>query len=250
MSQPAARISDFHVCPLVLPPGPFLPPVPHVGGPVVSGQPNVLVAMMPAARVSDMCTCAGVPDVVVSGAFNVLIGNMPAARMGDSTVHGGAITTGAPTVLIGTSGAAGGGGGGLAGFGQWVMEQIGKFFGTGSLESGESGMVCMVPEGVSDAASLSETAAQADRLRAAAESGAPFVEVCSGAGTESGRKREEEERARQQGDEMSAYGADLPDAYGTPGAAGEGGGAGSDGEATGNGGTGNGGASTDDDGSR
>ena len=87
MSQPAARIMDFHTCPLVLPPGPFLPPVAHVGGPVVSGQPNVLVAMSPAARVTDMCTCAGVPDLVLSGAFNVLIGNMPAARMGDSTLH-------------------------------------------------------------------------------------------------------------------------------------------------------------------
>ncbi|MBS8226400.1 PAAR domain-containing protein [Vannielia litorea] len=212
MSQPAARIMDFHTCPLVLPPGPFLPPVAHVGGPVVSGQPNVLVAMSPAARVTDMCTCAGVPDLVLSGAFNVHIGNMPAARMGDSTLHGGVITTGAMNVLIGTSGAAGGGMGGLAAFGQWVMNQVGQWFHTGSLESGESGMVCMVPEGVSDAASMSEVAAQAERLREAAESGVPFVEACCEAGRTQDRQREEAEKERQQdeGDHMSAYGAEAP----------------------------------------
>jgi uncharacterized Zn-binding protein involved in type VI secretion len=31
----------------------------------------------------------------------VLVGGMPAARMGDSTSHGGAITLGCMTVLIG-----------------------------------------------------------------------------------------------------------------------------------------------------
>lgn len=46
---PAARISDMHVCPMVNP-----GPVPHVGGPVIKGQPNVLTGKMPQARVSDM----------------------------------------------------------------------------------------------------------------------------------------------------------------------------------------------------
>ncbi|QDC10745.1 hypothetical protein FHY55_16580 [Oceanicola sp. D3] len=211
MSQPAARIMDFHTCPLVLPPGPFLPPVPHIGGPVVSGQPNVLISYSPAARVSDTCFCAGVPDMVVSGAFNVLIGNMPAARMGDSTIHGGVITTGAPTVLIGTSGAGGGGMGGLAGFAQWVMNQIEGWIGTGSLESGESGVACMVPESASDAASMSEVEAQADRLREAAESGVPFVEACCAAGPAQDRQQEEAEKERQkEGAEMSAYGDSYP----------------------------------------
>ena len=55
----------------------------------------------PAARVGDMCICVGPPDTIVQGSMTVLIGNMPAARIGDMTSHGGVITTGMPTVLIG-----------------------------------------------------------------------------------------------------------------------------------------------------
>jgi uncharacterized Zn-binding protein involved in type VI secretion len=56
---------------------------------------------MPAARVGDMCTCAGPPDTIVAGSATVMIGSMPAARMGDSTAHGGSIVIGCPTVMIG-----------------------------------------------------------------------------------------------------------------------------------------------------
>jgi uncharacterized Zn-binding protein involved in type VI secretion len=35
------------------------------------------------------------------GSTTVLIGGMPAARLGDQTVHGGVITVGAPTVIVG-----------------------------------------------------------------------------------------------------------------------------------------------------
>jgi uncharacterized Zn-binding protein involved in type VI secretion len=77
-------------------------PVPHVGGPILPpGAPTVLIGGMPAARVGDMCTCTGPPDVIVMGSTKVLIGNMPAARMGDQTLHGGAIVLGCFTVLIG-----------------------------------------------------------------------------------------------------------------------------------------------------
>lgn len=93
--KPAARISDMHVCPMVT------GVVPHVGGPVALGCPTVLIGMMPAARVGDMCVCVGPPDVIAMGSATVLIGMMPAARMGDMTAHGGAIVTGCPTVLIG-----------------------------------------------------------------------------------------------------------------------------------------------------
>lgn len=96
---PAARLTDFHECPMVTP---GLPPIPHVGGPVVGpGQPNVLIAGLPAARVGDMLVCVGPPDSIVKGSSTVLIGGMPAARMGDSTAHGGTIMLGAPTVMIG-----------------------------------------------------------------------------------------------------------------------------------------------------
>ena len=94
--QPAARISDLHICPMVNP-----GPVPHVGGPVIKGDPTVLIGMMPAARVGDLCTCVGPPDSIAMGSTSVLIGMMPAARLGDMTVHGGSITSGCPTVLIG-----------------------------------------------------------------------------------------------------------------------------------------------------
>jgi uncharacterized Zn-binding protein involved in type VI secretion len=76
--------------------------VPHVGGPILPpGCPTVLIGDLPAARVGDMATCVGPPDVIAMGAATVLIGGMPAARMGDQTAHGGTITLGCPTVLIG-----------------------------------------------------------------------------------------------------------------------------------------------------
>lgn len=97
MGQPAARINDMHVCPMVNP-----GPVPHVGGPILpAGAPTVLIGGMPAARVGDMATCTGPPDTIIAGSSTVLIGGMPAARLGDSTAHGGAIVAGEPTVLIG-----------------------------------------------------------------------------------------------------------------------------------------------------
>ena len=86
----------MHSCPMVDP-----GPKPHVGGPILPpGNPRVLIGGMPAARVGDMCTCAGPPDAIVAGSAKVMIGGMPAARMGDSTAHGGVITVGAPTVMI------------------------------------------------------------------------------------------------------------------------------------------------------
>jgi len=96
MGQPAARMTDMHVCPMVT----VL--VPHVGGPILPPcSPTVLIGGLPAARVTDLATCVGAPDVIVLGSFTVLIGGMPAARMGDMTAHGGVIVLGFPTVLIG-----------------------------------------------------------------------------------------------------------------------------------------------------
>lgn len=93
---PAARITDMHTCPM------FTGPVPHVGGPILPpGAPTVLIGNLPAARVGDMATCVGPPDVIVAGSATVLISNMPAARMTSSTAHGGIVVAGCPTVLIG-----------------------------------------------------------------------------------------------------------------------------------------------------
>jgi len=94
---PAARVGDMHVCPMVNPNG-----SPHTGGPVIPpGLPTVMINGMPAATVGNMCTCAGPPDVILQGSTTVLIGGKPAARMGDPTAHGGQITLGSPTVMIG-----------------------------------------------------------------------------------------------------------------------------------------------------
>jgi len=61
----------------------------------------VLIEGLPAARVTDMASCAGPPDIIVAGSGTVLIGGMPAARMGDATAHGGTIVAGSATVMIG-----------------------------------------------------------------------------------------------------------------------------------------------------
>lgn len=93
---PAARVSDMHTCPM------SDGPKPHVGGPILPpGAPTVLIGGLPAARVSDLCTCVGPPDAIIMGSSTVLIGGLPAARMGDSTAHGGVIVAGYPTVMIG-----------------------------------------------------------------------------------------------------------------------------------------------------
>jgi uncharacterized Zn-binding protein involved in type VI secretion len=76
MAQPAARVGDMHVCPMVT------GLVPHIGGPVMPpGCPTVFIGGMPAARVGDLCTCIGPPDTIAMGSATVLIGGMPAARM-------------------------------------------------------------------------------------------------------------------------------------------------------------------------
>jgi uncharacterized Zn-binding protein involved in type VI secretion len=93
---PAARVTDMHVCPMVT------GLVPHVGGPIIPPCcPTVIIGGMPAARITDMATCVGPPDVIVKASTTVMIGFLPAARIGDQTVHGGVIVTGYPTVIIG-----------------------------------------------------------------------------------------------------------------------------------------------------
>ncbi len=98
---PAARIGDMHTCPMATP---GTPPIPHVGGPVTLGAATVMIGMMPAARMGDMCTCVGPPDTIAKGSPTVMIEGMMAARIGDLTMHGGVITLGCPTVMIGEVG--------------------------------------------------------------------------------------------------------------------------------------------------
>ena len=93
---PAARVGDMHTCPMVT------GTVPHVGGPILPpGAPTVNIGWMPAAKVWDKLTCVGPPDTIAMGSATVNIAGQPAARQGDSTAHGGSITLGLPTVMIG-----------------------------------------------------------------------------------------------------------------------------------------------------
>ena len=70
--QPAARMGDRHVCPMVTP---GVPPIPHVGGPILPPcSITVLIGGQPAARVGDQCLCVGPPDVIAMGCMTVMIG--------------------------------------------------------------------------------------------------------------------------------------------------------------------------------
>lgn len=96
---PAARVGDLHHCPQQTT---SVPPVPHVGGPIMPGPPSgVLIGGLPAACLGDSLTCTGPPDTIAAGSKSVLIGGRPAARLGDATAHGGMIIAGFLQVLIG-----------------------------------------------------------------------------------------------------------------------------------------------------
>ena len=95
---PAARITDNHTCPKVEP-----GPVPHVGGPTISGESTVIIGFQLAARVGDHLICCGPPDTISKGEPSVVIGHQDSARYGDPTVHGGKLVQGCPTVIIGSS---------------------------------------------------------------------------------------------------------------------------------------------------
>jgi uncharacterized Zn-binding protein involved in type VI secretion len=95
----AARVGDPHLCPMLT------ALVPHFGGPILPpGCPTALIGGQPAARVGDMATCTGPPDVIAKGSMTVVIGGMPAARVMDQTAHGGMIVMGCSTVIIGDQG--------------------------------------------------------------------------------------------------------------------------------------------------
>ena len=95
---PAARVTDLHTCPST-------PAAPVVG----PGAPNVFICGVPAARIGDLVSCSS-PETIVTGEETVIIAGKPAARMGDMTAKGGGcphakggvITTGCPTVFIGS----------------------------------------------------------------------------------------------------------------------------------------------------
>ena len=93
---PAATLTGMHTCPMVT------GVVPHVGGPILeTSAETIIVGALPGACVTSVASCVGPPDTVVQGAPTVMYMALPAARMGDMTAHGGVITLGEPTVLVG-----------------------------------------------------------------------------------------------------------------------------------------------------
>lgn len=70
--QPAARLGDMHVCPML---NPGTPPPPHVGMPISKGSATVFIGGQPAARQGDISICAGPPDPILMGFPTVLIGD-------------------------------------------------------------------------------------------------------------------------------------------------------------------------------
>jgi uncharacterized Zn-binding protein involved in type VI secretion len=76
--------------------------VPHEGGEIISGCQTVLIEDKHAATLGDVCLCnGGFLDVIASGSSGVFIEDKPAAHQGHLCSHGGIITSGSATVLIG-----------------------------------------------------------------------------------------------------------------------------------------------------
>jgi uncharacterized Zn-binding protein involved in type VI secretion len=92
----AARVNDPHSCTMSV-------PFAHVGGLIQGpGVETVKIGYQAAAAVGATCPCAGgLPNAIVKGSGTVKIGYQPAARAGDQTAHGGVISKGCSTVLIG-----------------------------------------------------------------------------------------------------------------------------------------------------
>lgn len=148
MGMPAARVTDFHACPMVTP---GTPPVPHVGGPIIPpAAVTVFTGKLIQARMGDMAVCVGPPDSIAMGSMTVYVRGQQAARMLDPTVHGGKIMKGEPTVLIGD-----GGGGGAAAL--------------------EMALAALIKAEGGDALGV----AMAKAMIAAAKEGKPFCEQCT-----------------------------------------------------------------------
>lgn len=105
MGFPAARISDFHSCPVQVTVVPAAKggtceddtpaiTIPHVGGYIVGDcSPDVNVNGLKAARAGDKASCFGTPpiDLIVTGASDVFINGRLAAVLGSKTYHGGKV---------------------------------------------------------------------------------------------------------------------------------------------------------------
>ncbi len=144
---PAARLTDLTTCPN------------HGGGIITTiGAPTVLIGMMPAARITDVSLCLTIiPDAIAMGSPTVLISGLFAARIGDPTAHGGLVSTGFPTVIIGEVGAGA----------------------PGPSSAAAAAIVTATAAGVREAlVAPPSDSPQSSALKDAASEGTPFVEKC------------------------------------------------------------------------
>ncbi|CAA0148408.1 PAAR domain-containing protein [Tenacibaculum maritimum] len=98
--KPAAIVGSNHICPMCS------GTIPHVGGPVIQGESNVLFNDKPVATMGSLCTCVGSSDTIVQGNPTVLINGKPIACVGDMTAHGGVVVSGSSNIIIGSKGAS------------------------------------------------------------------------------------------------------------------------------------------------
>ena len=93
VAPPAARLTDFHECPMVTP---QVPPIPGVGCAAGihawTGLPcaepasaTVLIGQLPAARIGGLLVTLGPPDPIVKGSAAPQIGGLPATGVGAAT---------------------------------------------------------------------------------------------------------------------------------------------------------------------
>lgn len=89
-----ATMACMQVCPMVT------GIIPHVGGIVAMGMPDMLVGMLPVATVGCVTVCIGPPGTIVLPLDPLFLLNMmPVAEMGSLTDHGGVITVGVPLMM-------------------------------------------------------------------------------------------------------------------------------------------------------
>lgn len=87
---PVSPVGSNHTCPAVT------ALVPHVGGPITTGFPGLLIGGIPSGIVGSTATCIGPADTVTTGAAMLSCGGVPAAFVGSATAHGGVVVVGNP----------------------------------------------------------------------------------------------------------------------------------------------------------
>src|SRR4051812_13039452 len=99
MERAACRF-DLFFCTCVTP---AQPPIPHLGGVIAEGSPNVICEGQPMARMGDKVLCGGGPGFVMTGVDKVFVNGRPATRVLESISHqkSSQIATGAKKVWIG-----------------------------------------------------------------------------------------------------------------------------------------------------